>query len=29
MADEFSPRDLRYKEVKYIYEKEIRGASLK
>ena len=29
MKDEFSPRDLKYKEVKAFFEKELRGSSLK
>ncbi len=28
MKDEFSPRDLKYKEVKGFFEKELRGSSL-
>ena len=29
MRDEFSPRDLKFKEVKKFFEKELRGQSLK
>lgn len=29
MRDEFSPRDLKYNEVKTFFEDELRGASLK
>lgn len=29
MQDEFSPRDLRYKEVKPFFENELRGMSLR
>ena len=29
MKDEFSPRDLRYNEIKHIYERELLGPSLK
>jgi len=29
MQDEFSPRDLKYKEVKSFFESELRGKSLR
>lgn len=29
MRDEYSPRDLKYKDVKKIFDKELRGTSLK
>jgi len=29
MKDEYTPRDMHFNEIKHIYEKELRGMSLK
>lgn len=29
MKDEYTPKDIKYDEIKHIFEKELRGTSLK